>query len=240
MFRRLLTLSRESILRRTLNFKVFVPKTTAKLWTIPTALVLSTSSMTVAMAERCDPDKGYKAKCRKSKRCHMHSNSYMSRNDIVECQDIVFQWFWNWDLLVNDNNETNQTNYKQFLEQNLDSDWDLVVHGGDEGWTDKHKKDDNYFEFQQGLAEGFVSSFSMISPLCFVEYKYDGITHNQFASFQGTALGNMGVKGGTKTLKKSKMMTTHQKMEITFIKRANCDRWKLYSEESVVTVLDFS
>ena len=166
----------------------------------------------------------------------------MSGKDIRECEDLIFQWFWNWDKLVNDNNEENQKNYNKFIENNFDSEWNLTVHGGDKiqgtEWIDTHKKNDDYIEFQQDMAKGFCASFSIISPLCFVEYKYDSITGNEFASFQGTAIGNMRVVNKRK--KTNKMMQTHQSMQLQFIKRPNCNKWLLYEEESVVTVLDFS
>lgn len=166
----------------------------------------------------------------------------MPGNEIRECQDLIFQWFWNWDNLVNDNNAENQANYNKFIEDNFDSEWKLTVHGGDKvkgnTWIDTHKKDADYLEFQRDMASGFVSSYSNISPLCFTEYKYDSLTGNELASFQGFAIGNMGVvnkKQGT-----NKLMQTHQRYNLTFIKRPGNNKWLLYEEESVVTVLDFS
>lgn len=162
--------------------------------------------------------------------------------DIRECQDLIFSWFWNWDALVNSNNEESQKMYNLFIENNFDSEWNLTVHGGDklkgEQWVDSHKKDKDYIEFQQDMAKNFVSSYSIISPLQFIEYKYDVITGNEYALFRGTSIGNMGVIN--KKSKKNKMMTTHQSMELQFIKRPNQQKWKLYKEDSNVTVLDFA
>ena len=138
---------------------------------------------------------------------------------------------------MNNNVET-QENYDKFIKSNFDSEWQLEVTGGGEGWVDHHKRNEDWLEFQHDMASGFISSYSVISPLRFIEYKYCELSGSQFATFHGLALGNMAVKGTKATQHKKKMMTTHQVMNLQFIKRQNSKKWKLYKEESTVTVLE--
>eukprot|EP01084_Bolivina_argentea_P084300 152493_1 len=220
------------------TFGRFAPKATAKFWAIPLALTVSASTMTVAMAD-CGTGsqstckgKG-KGQCKGKGKCQF----VMPEKDIRECQDLVFQWFWCWDTLVNTGPEK-QSFYNGFIEKNFDEDWNLTVHG--EGWVDTHKKDADYLECQEDMAQQFSSSYSQMSPLQFVSYKYCASSGSQFASFNGTALGNMGVRATHSIGDKNKMLQTHQRFQVTFIKRADSNKWKLYKEESTVSLLEFS
>eukprot|EP01084_Bolivina_argentea_P023471 43783_1 len=199
-----------------------IPAPIQKFWRLPVMLTLSASSMAYAMAE-CD-NKG----CRG-----------VTPRDMEECQNLIMRWFYNWDQMVMENNDENKDKYSEFISNNFDDECVLTVNGVDEGWTDIHHKDDDWMEFQQGMAEGFCSSYSVVSPLCFISYKYCDVTGNKYATFNGTALGNMGVRN-RKSPRKSKMMTTHQKYNTTFIKRPDVPKWKLYREESWVVVLELA
>ena len=126
-------------------------------------------------------------------------NINIKQKDLNEMFDIIFNWFYLWDLLVMKEGDPkeNEINYKEFVLSNFDEDWKLTVNG--DGFIDKHdlKKrthDDteiDWIDFQLSMANDFESSYSNISPLAFIELKYDHKSGNTYVKLRGTALGNM-------------------------------------------------
>eukprot|EP01084_Bolivina_argentea_P058676 107140_1 len=251
MFRRLTRLSASKFKHKA---------TTLKLWRVPVAAMLGASAMTFAIADSgSNSDKCSKGGCKeggckgggckgggckkggcRGGRC-CRSRPPMRGHDINQCQNLMFRWFAAWDKLVTNNNDETQKEYIDFVTNNFDDKLDITVRG--DGWNDLHKKDSGYLDFQLGLAEGFSGSYSVISPLCFISYSYCNETANEYATFKGTALGHMPSKTGKRQRRKgikSKMMTTHQSYEVTFIKRAQTNKWRLYKQVSDINVLELS
>lgn len=86
------------------------------------------------------------------------------------------------------------------------------------------------------MANQFESSYSCLSPLSFVEMKYDNQSKDVFVLMRGMALGNMTVKN--KDTNANEILRTHQLYDLTFIKRQGTNKWKLFYEESRVHVLE--